>query len=479
MKSCLKIIVLSLLWVPQTLAQSELSNRSSGRQGAMSLPSRTTSKTTAPKPVTGISRYIYGGGGLVPLDSTRLRWSAGRSSVQHAISFTATLDMDDYDESLKWHFKDVSSTQKSSILKTYNSSGQIIRHLVRIWDNSIGNWKESSRKTYTYSASGHIELTENWMERTMTWENNFRETHTITADSQEYSKSYWSSGTWDNNQRITWYYTGSNLIQTLIWQWNRTTASWEPGLRELNTYSGSDLTATLVQGWISGSWKNRSRSSMTYTAGNVNEKTEDIWNDRTNNWKHDYRTTYTYIGSSIITQLSQKWDTAIRNWTNLQQYHCTYSGGTINKRKSQRWNNSTADWEDDHQYTFTYNADNALVHERFSERWSGVLTPFDEKYYYYDETAVIPAQDDRLYRLNLYPNPATTDQVYLDYATSTNTSTEMILIDITGKTLQCITEPGSIGDHSVSIPVTDLAKGIYIVQLYSDGQPAQAIRFVK
>ncbi|MGH1337967.1 MAG: T9SS type A sorting domain-containing protein [Aureispira sp.] len=68
----------------------------------------------------------------------------------------------------------------------------------------------------------------------------------------------------------------------------------------------------------------------------------------------------------------------------------------------------------------------------------------------------------------LFPNPANTEAVNLYFTTKKTVDLTINLVDATGRTVYQAAANGVLGDISTTIPVSDLAPGLYIVEL-TDG----------
>jgi hypothetical protein len=433
-----------------------------------------TAKVTAKASVTGISRYSYDSGSPVLSDSAAIAWSGGRRSQQHSNSCAPFIDINDYDQYQTWDYSLIPGYRNS---RTYSSSGVILTDLLQEWNT--GSWINTDRAIYTFSSSGWARLIEQWKHGA--WEPEQRHTVTGAASSREYRTEKWTGSTWINTLRETGLYSSGCLTEFTRQGWDDHAHAWENQYRELNIYSGSKRTECISQKWDipTGAWINENRYRVIFTGGLVTEYIRETWNAAGLSWDNKLRGFYTYAGSNLTEQMEQVWDALAVSWENNIQVLYTYSGSQVSGQVQQRWDASAKNWSSIYGFVYGYNTDAGLVSEQVSRLDIGIPKPLSQTKYYYATGTGIAATPADIQGIRLYPNPAAEAWAYADYTTTAATATEVSLTDLNGRLLFRSSEPGSIGDHSVAIPVAGLAAGVYLVQLSSEGQKVQTLKLVK
>lgn len=96
----------------------------------------------------------------------------------------------------------------------------------------------------------------------------------------------------------------------------------------------------------------------------------------------------------------------------------------------------------------------------------------------YTQVAVIINRDKGFEITGLMPNPAT-EMVYLNISSGSRDKLQLVVTDITGKQVMSNTAIIVAGSNMISLPVRNLAKGVYTISgVYSDGR-TETLRFVK
>lgn len=194
---------------------------------------------------------------------------------------------------------------------TYNASKKVLTQVREIW--LIAIWQNSSRTTNTYDGSGYLTngLSQRWDLVSSTWKNDIQTNYTNNPNgtvNQEIDQLWDGVSTWNNTQRSTFTYNGSNKILTDVSD-NWTAGNWAPSSRFTNTYNGSGyLTNNLIQSWDAGTstWKNNLQFNYTNnTDGSPSQGISQLW-DGVSVWNNAERFTYTYSSPTLVYELSDE-----------------------------------------------------------------------------------------------------------------------------------------------------------------------------
>jgi hypothetical protein len=143
------------------------------------------------------------------------------------------------------------------------------------------------------------------------------------------------------------------------------------------------------------------------------------------------------------------------------------------------------DWENRTKVSYQYNENNNLVSE-INQVWDGSTNWIDDTvssryifYYYEPYPSVIAPKAAKSKELLVYPNPAFSSNVYADYFTENAELTTVEVTNSQGIKVFQFSDAPYIGDHSVQIPIGNLASGFYCINLFSKGRLIQSTKFSK
>lgn len=355
-------------------------------------------------------------------------------------------------------------------LASFNSFGQKIQtSLTETWKSE--NWEKVTQTFYTYDGNTYLihDLTQDW---DTSWKDVDQTDYTNNPDGtvQQSISQSWDAGTvkWVNVQRTTYTYTAAKKVltsETEIWF----DPDWMFFLKETNTYDGSDyLITSLIQNYdFISPWKNSYQIIYTNNPnGTVSQDLSQTWNVSV--WDDKDRTTYTYNGTKPIMSITETWNGAI--WENASKDTYDYDGsGYLKQVLSQNW--VSGDWKNDSQALFTNNSDGSPYYI-ISQDWDDtgpVWKNVARLTFTYTSLAVKEHIFEKSFAV--YPNPAQ-DKITIktDHA---NLGMKYVVLDQLGRQFL----NGTITDSATEIDVSQLATGVYFVQM---GQNAnQTIKMVK
>lgn len=305
----------------------------------------------------------------------------------------------------------------SSVTMSYNSLGTPTLSMSYFVDQNTNSWVPSGRTTYTYNVSG---------------------------DKTKQFDEYWDdmNNVWTNGSRTSYSYTSTHSV-------------------------------TIEEGeyWMNNVWTPSYKSTTGYNAANNPTLIVYMtWSQMTNTFDSLQKITFTYNGNVMASAVSYYWNSSINDWENEFAYSYTYSGGNLTFEQEQTWVNGA--WSNSGNYTYTYDSQGNLISEVgvvIDPETNEVSDQFRSVYYYKCNLVGIKEYSPKT-KFNLYPNPASS---FLTVKTETSYDVVRIL-NISG---QLVFESS---DSLKSIPVFELNKGIYFIQLLDKNKSILANeKFVK
>jgi hypothetical protein len=355
-------------------------------------------------------------------------------------------------------------------LSSLNSFGQKIQtSLTETWKSET--WENLSQTFYTYDGNTFLihDLTQDW---DTSWKDAYQTDYTNNPDgtAQQSISQSWDTGTvaWLNVQRTTYAYTAAKKVltsETEIWS----DPDWMLFLKETNTYDGSDyLINSLIQNYdFISPWKNSYQIIYTNNPnGTVSQDLSQRWNVSV--WDDTDRTTYTYNGTKIIMSITETW-TGV-TWENASKDTYDYDGSDyLIHTLSQNW--VSGDWKNDSQALITNYGDGS-PYQIISQDWDDtglVWKNVARLTFTYTSLGVKEHVFEKSFAV--YPNPAQ-DKITIrtDYA---NLGMKYVVLDQMGR--QSLN--GTITDSATEIDVSQLAIGVYFIQLGQNKN--QTIKIVK
>jgi hypothetical protein len=296
--------------------------------------------------------------------------------------------------------------------------------------------------------------------------NSYKDTYTYTNGKlTEIISKKWKNSQWINDSRNTFTYNSSNLFDTAIYYtWNG--LQWVVDSRDQLTYnSNNKMVKDLTEQWINNSeWVNLYTALLTYNVNNKIITTKsDNWDASNSVWAESERIEYEFDANGNRTR-----ETGYSSYGFKQEY--TYDTSSqmssfahpfkdktgldyvfedfpyVNKvlgYNMYRYNSTTSSYELTDRTTHNYNSAINLSTEQ--------LEIADKK-------------------ITVFPNP-TTD--FLNIQNTSNTAIDKVIVtDLAGKTIL------QQNQNTTQVDVQNLAKGMYLLQVFS-GDKKQQTKFLK
>lgn len=444
-----------------------------------------TAKTTATaQRVVGVAGYGYTTGGYQLSDSSAFSWSGARSSVlitEPGIPLKK-ISIDAFDATQSW--SGATKDLNNRTLRTYDADGNNVIEYSYHWNTATSSWDSVGSVTTGYIGGKKQEsLIKKHDVVTGMLENNVRETYTYSGADMETLTERWNMGTgnWEKYQLTVGTYSGTKLVALVTKQW--VSGAWDTESRQTMTYTGAVLSRSVTEYQESGSWYNGSKDETFFAAGKIVADSQSNWNRATNKWEPVAYNVYSYSGAEMTEKIAAGWVPVLGEWE-LQKNLYTYSGGNVVEDISQFAGPVAGTWSNAYHELYEYDANNNRVTDT-REKWNGsAWIPHESgfrKHYYYEDysTTGIPAMVPWVSKASVYPNPAMAPHIYVDYFTERADATEVVLSNTLGQVIYRTAEAGSIGDHSVTVPVSALAPGVYFVSIYSGHQHCRTMKLLR
>jgi hypothetical protein len=239
---------------------------------------------------------------------------------------------------------------------TNDVNGNTLTTVTRTWDVPSTSWKDFSRSNYDNNPDGTANIVTNQQWSGSTWNDASRVTYTYDASKRiKTSITETWLGMWMYGTKLINTYDGSGyLTYDKSQQWDIISSSWKDKTQTTYTNnSNGNPTLEVTQTWDGVStWNNTQRTTSTYNGSNkILTAASDNW--VSGNWQADSRETYTYNVSGYVV-LYESYDVGTSSWKNKNQ--STYSinpNGTLSQITMQDWDGISA-WVNTQRITFTY-----------------------------------------------------------------------------------------------------------------------------
>jgi hypothetical protein len=405
---------------------------------------------------------------------------------------------------------------------TLNSSEWVMDELGQEW-NTVGNvWDNDYHVVYTRNGQGleSESLYQEWSGSA--WDNAGKSTTTYDGNNWVHQITYqdWDmvATAWVNNTRYTYAYNGAGKTTSMtVEAWDDVSSAWINSSQTLITYDGSNQPVDYTfQNWddVGSAWVNSYRYVIVYTSqGLFDLYTYQTWDQTVPAWKNTGRYDYTYDGmGNELEALYQTWDDAGMVWENNQRVTTDYN--LANKPLTailEDWDTGPSIWLFDEKIEYSYNPANLLT-QLDNYNWAGLAweptarntdykydlaenltymlaesynsgtSVFDSisRYFYYyglyNVTGLTEVRND--FGIKTYPNPIA-DQVTIDGSFTQDGLLQVRIMDMSGKLRLYTTQPVRAGNARWSIPVGNLAQGMYVMQIADQYGSVSQVKLVK
>ncbi|HTN16199.1 MAG TPA: T9SS type A sorting domain-containing protein [Chitinophagaceae bacterium] len=448
------------------------------------LPHATAKTTGTPERVIASAGYESG---HIP-DSSTYEWSADRCS-KAVPGVWYQVSIQDYDKQTFWFMSSGTATLQSRKLQTYDVLGNVTAYLLQTWDAGSSSWLNYEQTLTTYSGKLLLEsVQQQWDKGAGKWMNYLRIQHIYSGtDLAQSNTDTWlsSSSSWLQSRETQFDYSGGYLVMQTEKIWNTSAASWDSFQKtSYENYIGGIASKRSIYDWNSAvkTWEGNTQFISTYSGGKISSDSIFSWQKSAHYWRLAQSSQRSYTGSDLVRYDRKIWDASLGRIIPEVQAFYHYTGTNPDTMLYQAWDESSLSWGYTARNIYEYNSNGSLTYTcnqvLNGENWED---PNAARHYYYEPYSTTSALSatPRTRPVKLYPNPVGSTHVYLDYSTSDAAPVSILLTDLAGTTLYRIDESGSIGDHSVRIPVSTLASGVYFVQLISNGLSYSTMKLIR
>jgi len=404
--------------------------------------------------------YVYDAHGNTLADTSQ-EWDTATHSWRNLYLATETYDANNNNTSLtEAYFVSYLGAFRNTYrdLYNYDSSNDQIAQLIQTWDTAMNVWVNANYDSTGFFAPGKESyyLSLNWNTGTSSWDT-----------------SYMGQTLYNNHSEISsdteWNYTSGNFVYNA-----------------LNTYTydgnGNQL-SYLAQSWYSGAWLNGQLTLNTFDAHN-NQLTYQFldWNSGSSAWDSINRYFYTYNSSNQRTSdFIEYYSYGLSEWLLNTKDSSVYDNrGNKTEEIQFLYNNA---WVPYYEYQYTFNTNNQTTYELDLAYDTATQTFLnaDEYFYYWP---VIPEnvinQTSNDIPATLYPNPASGDNVYLQFTLDAGAGIAITLFDAQGRLLGNDYQQAVAGANSILLRYPGLPPGTYFIQMFDRGTgKASVLQFVK
>lgn len=485
----MKNFILSALLLSCLIADS---NTTKAQPGLLS--NKVFAKTTATKSrVIAEANYDFYTSYIIQ-DSSSLQWSGTMSQGRLA----TIVPIYTYDKAMindYYTFKSDTIAGFTKTMRVYDANENLTNRYELRWNNGASAWDTFNAINYVYIGG---KLIQDEMKQRVSGSTSG---YLVTRSKNLYS---YKAGLLDEKIAYTYispflstlklfsktnYNYSSGVVSGII------EARWDssdkvsPGFynisRLLLTISGKDTLQKTLQSWDTSAkdWKNVERTSYNFSKGIYSEDLNEKWNKTTSKWDNYECDSLIYISGALTFHIAYSWDPVSKTWLPNNVNEFRYSGTNLDKQFILKWDGSK--WTDNILVQYSYDVNNNLSRKSAFE-WDGTAYSKPTRYYsltnyYWEDYNTTSVKENTLItsKAKLYPNPAVNNHSYLDYFTAKNVATEVQVVDMMGRVVLHLTEAAYIGDHSVLLQLDNIASGVYIVNLISEGKPEAQLKLIK
>ncbi|MCC6187361.1 MAG: T9SS type A sorting domain-containing protein [Chitinophagaceae bacterium] len=426
-------------------------------------------------------------------DSTKLLWSGTAGHYQRFNQLEPNFLYDNASETEYYKFENDTVSSATKTLRVYDTRENVTDKIEFRWNKATSTWDTIGTTHYVFMGGKLIQdekkiKVSGMGKLVLNGKNLYTYKAGLLDEKITYVAAFIFTGTLRFYSKTNYGYTGTVLssISEALWD---SSASVSPGFynsnRFLLTISGKDTTQKTTQTWDNSinDWKNVERTSYDFSKGIYSEDLVENWNAKDSKWNYYKCDSLIYVSGALAYHIFYYWNATTKTWGPSDVSNFVFSGKNLEKIYVLQWDGTK--WSDNYVMVYAYDANNNLI-SRNAYLWDGAAysspTTYNARtYYYYEDYSTTSLKEKGLITSNakLYPNPAVSNHSYLDYFTAKNVATEVQVVDMMGREVLRINEAGYIGDHSVLLQLDNLANGVYIVNLISEGKMEVQLKLIK
>jgi len=205
-----------------------------------------------------------------------------------------------------------------------------------------------------------------------------------------------------NQSKRTHTYLGDGAIESIYYQWENATASWEPALKTTHQFPDNEYIYTQYF-WKpeTQSWRPDERFIQVFDSeGNQIAFNLYYWKEFLNDWKEAERCTLRGVIDSVshLEDVCEVWDNGLNDWRNDDrwEYWLTPSGKTSESIHYEWINNAWRLYINSYQHKYFYDANDRLASSESYSFWNAadsVWTSKERSVYFYNPNGTPDAAD--------------------------------------------------------------------------------------
>lgn len=380
-----------------------------------------------------------------------------------------------------WNATDLAWRVTNRRINTFDAQGNRIENVLQTWDGT--QYVNDLRQTSTFAADNLSTVYHYFNWNGTEWQPYSRSTTTYNAQGRiiALTSEQYVAGTWVNDSRTVYSYTGSGLLEIDQYQlWNTGTANWDNVNRIVYTYSPDAFVLTEVyQNWSSGAWENSTQYAYEYNDSSyVSVYNLVSWSGTV--WDTFNRYVYTYnTQNQVLTNTRQTKSGG--NWQDFSREVRTYNAaGLSDSLINQRWVGSN--WESTVFYSAIYNSFGNSIYGDVYDWTNGAWVGRNRTYQYYEtfELAVEPEDTTGVADLQntpavtAYPNPFA-DELHFKLPTAQAGPVQVTLYNLAGSRVLHYNQILMHNTSTITIQTSNLPRGGYIYILTIDGKQSRGL----
>lgn len=357
------------------------------------------------------------------------------------------------------------------------TNGLLSEKVLQLWNGSL--WVNDEKKSFTYNSINLCtqEIHYDW--NATDWLNTFRYDYSY---NNEFLKDTITSYQWSIlnnnwfplNKTIYTYDNNDNLTETLILIWDG--SNWINSQKSNQFFNSSNqYISGISYVWnnITNQWVNGAKDTVIYTSPNTSLSIYYTWFPANNTWKYNTKKINVYdVNTMLLEQfIYQVWNDQLSTWINQNKVQYGYDAqqNTVSVI-TYSWNNLFSQWINLSKEEYSFNSENYKSIEKIFF-WDDMMNDWKEsfkKFYWYEADPLASIEEISIAEGTIYPNPCS-DVLYIN---TSNLSSEQCHIRLYNLNGQELLNEWKISNNPavLSIQVSTLPQGVYILQLISDGK---------
>ncbi|HTN45934.1 MAG TPA: T9SS type A sorting domain-containing protein [Flavipsychrobacter sp.] len=349
-----------------------------------------------------------------------------------------------YDAEISYNYSNSTASWENlnRTTRTFDANNRIATSMDEVWDNSSSSWKNDAKYLYQYDANGNIteEIRQSWSTSGSQWINFRKQTYSYDANNNRilHTGYTWqpANGWINSTLETTTYDANNNMLSSLKQGWNTSTSAWINLSKRDYSYTGTQLNQNLLQNWQSSSWVNVSKETYLYDgAGDNIEAIYQTWTTSPGVFDNFSKLLFTYdVNHNAIAVIRQVWDNVSNTYNNNEKDIYTYN---------------------------TYNQITSVTDEywKTGNIWEPTTGSMMQRFHYEAYTTNDVKEINKGGNLDLYPSPAH-DVVTINLQWDEKQMFSVAIIDAMGKLWMNWTQ-AAVASYHEKLNIGNLANGNY------------------